>query len=122
MAFSHELEAAIRSYVDRYIGLDDLQDWLNAHVQAAGDSADPVAIELSDHAWILLSEFGYGYRPEESVRAELGKLLWAGLAPRISQALSPPTTARGVRLLMPSTFQPSAVPFRPCEILVARFP
>ena len=122
MAFSHEFESVIRSYLDGDLSLDELQDWLDAHVQATADSADPAAIELSDRAWILLSELGYGIRTDESVRAEFRQLLPSRCVATIEWAIPTRTLAYSWSAHITSSFQPSAVPLRAGPVPVARFP
>lgn len=75
MSLASQLESVVRSYVGGYTSLEQLQAWLDEHVQETADSADPAAIELSDRVWILLGELGYGERTEEAVRSELSQLL-----------------------------------------------
>lgn len=75
MTLASELESMIRSYVMGAVSRAELQTWLDTHVQETADSGDRTATDLSDRAWILLSELGYGQRSEESVRSELKQCL-----------------------------------------------
>jgi hypothetical protein len=65
----------VRGYVDGNVDRQTFQDWLDTNVQTTADSNESEAIELSDRAWILLSELGYGHRSESDVRAELKSAL-----------------------------------------------
>jgi hypothetical protein len=73
VSLSSQLESTVRSYLSGTTSLEQLQAWLDAHVQETADSNEPAAIELSDRIWILLAEHGYGERTEDDVRAELNR-------------------------------------------------
>lgn len=75
MSLSSQLESEARSYLRGTTSLEQLQAWLDTHVQKTADSNEPAAIELSDRIWILLGELGYGERTEDDVRTELNRLL-----------------------------------------------
>lgn len=75
MSLSSQLEFMARSYLSGKTSLEQLEAWLDTHVQETAHSNELAAIELSDRIWILLSELGYGERTEDDVRSELNRLL-----------------------------------------------
>jgi len=75
MSLSSQLESKVRSYLSGTTSLEQLQAWLDTHVQETADSNETAVIELSDRIWILLGELGYGERTEAEVRAELNRLI-----------------------------------------------
>ena len=70
-----EVQNNIRAYLEGTLSLDDLEDWLAEYALALDAAGDIEAQGLSARAWRLISEYGYGHRSEESVRAELSQLL-----------------------------------------------
>ena len=74
MDLAQELRGQISAYLSGAKALADLRDWLAAHVQAIYDIEDQDARELSDRAWILVSELDCGHRDEDSGRQALGDL------------------------------------------------
>lgn len=69
------LRDQIRSYIDGRSTLPALRGWLADHVQRIADSGDPDIDALDGLTWALLSEFDYGHRDEDSIRAELRRAL-----------------------------------------------
>lgn len=75
MNLTHALQDMLSAYLDGRMTLEQLRLWLAEHVQELPDAEDPEATRLADQVWILLSEFDYGHREEEDVRAELQREL-----------------------------------------------
>ncbi len=77
-ALGENLKAAVAAAAEGRTSLEELFEWLAAHVQEIADCHDEALVTLSDRAWIVLSEVDKGDRDEDSARAELR----ASLRPR----------------------------------------
>ena len=75
MNLVQELRVQIRAYLDNRLSLLDLQDWLGAHVQSLADESGAEFQDLSGSTWLLISEWLSCDRSEDSVRAELARLV-----------------------------------------------
>jgi hypothetical protein len=78
MTLRDNLTAVVCYYVKGAATLDDLQDWLTAHVQALADSGDTETRDLANDAWILLEEYSHRLPMEHVLRRELSKLVSSG--------------------------------------------
>jgi hypothetical protein len=72
-----EIRLHVQSYVDGRCTLDQLQERLADRAETVAASDDDRIRRLDGRAWTLISEYGYGHRSEDSVRADLSAELRA---------------------------------------------
>lgn len=71
MSLLADLEAELRAYLAGQRTLAQLQEWDAAHTLAIAAAQDEAAERLSGLLMLLMSEYSYGHRSEESVQEEL---------------------------------------------------
>lgn len=83
MELLQELQDQIRASAEGRSPLSSLRRWLAGHVPAIHERGGPEAQDLSDSAWLLLSELDARERDEPTIRLALANLV----------GLQPPTAA-----------------------------
>jgi hypothetical protein len=90
----------VAAYLAQLAQLDDLRDWIADASELADEMGSVEARRLSAQVWRLVSEHGYGHRSDESLQAELARLLtgqaahWAGQENMTDQVTSTAATVQ----------------------------
>ncbi|MGH2370458.1 MAG: hypothetical protein ACRDI2_19965 [Chloroflexota bacterium] len=92
MTVEEQLREEVRRYLHQEHTLRQLHRWLAGHVRQLADSPDEAARRLDGLAWLLISEYSYGHRTEDSVRARL-----TAAAPELASHLDRVTVLAGDR-------------------------
>jgi hypothetical protein len=69
-----EFRAAVQSFEQGQTTLEDVEDWLAAHVQALADDPDEQARDLANEAWFLLDDYSRRLLSIDDLRHELSQL------------------------------------------------